>query len=154
MVRKATNNDITSILKLYREQFKEMAELIPDFIKAGDQSAEFIEKTITNNDSDILIYEDNNIVVGCIILLAKQRPDFDFIKPGKFCYIMDLIITEKHRNKGYGTALMNSAIDWGKEQVCNIVNLDVLSNNPKAISLYEKLGFISKAQEMYYKLDK
>lgn len=152
MVRKATNNDITSILKLCREQFKEMAELIPDFIKAGDQSAEFIEKTITNNDSDILIYEDNNIVVGCIILQAKQRPDFSFIVSGKHCYIMDLIITENHRSKGFGTALMNSAMDWAKEQNCNIVSLDVLSNNPRAITLYEKLGFIPKALEMFCKL--
>lgn len=154
MIRKAVLNDIPSISLLYREQFKEMAELIPDFIKIGDQSKEFIEKIISNDDSDILVYENDNEIIGFILLQAKQRPDFDFIKPGKFCYIMDLIITEKHRNKGYGTALMNSAIDWGKEQVCNIVNLDVLSNNPKAISLYEKLGFISKAQEMYYKLDK
>ena len=30
--------------------------------------------------------------------------------------------------------------------------LDVLVNNPGAIKLYEKLGFIPKAQEMYCKL--
>ena len=154
MIRKAVLNDIPSISLLYREQFKEMAELIPDFIKIGDQSKEFIEKIISNDDSDILVYENDNEIVGFILLQAKQRPDFDFVKPGRFSYIMDLIITEKHRNKGYGTSLMNSAIDWGKEQGCNIVSLDVLSNNTKAISLYEKLGFISKAQEMYYKLDK
>ena len=30
-----------------------------------------------------------------------------------------------------------------------IVNLDVLTNNTTAIRIYEKLGFVSKAQEMY-----
>ena len=154
MIRKATVKDISAIAKLYSEQFREMSKLIPDFIKEGDQSTEFIENTISDENSDILVCEIDDIIIGFILLQAKQRPDFDFIKPGKFCYIMDLIITKKHRNKGYGTALMNSAIDWGKEQGCNIVNLDVLSNNPKAISLYEKLGFISKSQEMYYKFDK
>ena len=49
---------------------------------------------------------------------------------------------------------MNSAKDWAKEQDCNFVNLDVLSNNTSAITLYEKLGFIPKAQEMYCKLEK
>ena len=152
MIRKATVDDTPAIAELYREQFREMAKLIPDFIKEGDQSIEFLEKTISNDDSDILVYENDGIVVGFILLQAKERPDFDFMIPGKYCYIMDIIVTEAHRNKGFGTALMNSAKDWAKEQNCNFVNLDVLVNNHGAIKLYEKLGFIPKAQEMYCKL--
>lgn len=90
--------------------------MIPDFIKVGDQSTEFIEKTITNEDSDILVYENDGKVAGFILLQAKQRPDFQFIVPGKHCFIMDLIVTENHRGKGFGTALMSSAKDWAKEQ--------------------------------------
>lgn len=151
MVRKATINDIYAIAELYREQFREMSKMIPDFIKEGDQSMDFLEKTISNEDSDILVYENNGSVVGFILLQAKQRPDFQFIVSGKHCYIMDLIVTENKRGKGFGTALMNSAKNWAKEQNCSIISLDVLSNNPKAIELYEKLGFIPKAQQMYCK---
>ena len=152
MIRKATNNDLSAITQLYREQFREMAKLISDFIKEGEQSTEFIENIIAKDDSDILVYEYNRNIVGFILLQAKTRPDFDFIISGKFCYIMDIIVTEKHRGKGFGTALMNSAKDWAKEQNCNFVNLDVLVNNSEAIRLYKKLGFIPKAQEMYCKL--
>ena len=152
MIRKAKHDDIPAISELYREQFREMAKLIPDFIKEGEQSTEFLEKTISDDDSDILVYENDGIVVGFILLQAKERPDFDFMIPGKYCYIMDIIVTESHRNKGFATALMNSAKDWAKEQSCNLINLDVLVNNHGAIKLYEKLGFIPKAQEMYCKL--
>ncbi len=152
MVRKATNNDIPAISELYREQFREMSKLIPDFIKVGDQSTEFIENTIANEESDILVYENAGIVVGFILLQAKTRPDFPFMLPGKYCYIMDIIVTENHRGKGFGTALMNVAKDWAKERDCNFINLDVLVNNHKAITLYDKLGFVPKAQEMYCKL--
>ena len=152
MIRKATHNDIPAIAELYREQFREMSKLIPDFIKEGDQSIEFLEKTISNDDSDILVYENDGIVVGFILLQAKERPDFAFMLPGKYCYIMDVIVTEAHRNNGFGTALMNSAKDWAKEQNCSFINLDVLTTNTNAISLYEKLGFMPKAQEMYCKL--
>jgi len=152
MIRKATHDDIPAIAQLYREQFREMAKLIPDFIKEGEQSIEFLEKTISDDDSDILVYENDDTVVGFILLQAKERPDFDFMIPGKYCYIMDIIVTESHRNKGFATALMNSAKDWAKEQSCNLINLDVLVNNHGAIKLYEKLGFIPKAQEMYCKL--
>ena len=152
MIRKATFDDIHAISELYREQFREMAKLIPDFIKEGDQSTEFIENTITNEESDILVYENDGVVVGFILLQAKTRPDFPFMLPGKYCYIMDIIVTEKYRGKGFGTALMNAAKEWAKEQECAFINLDVLVNNPYAIKLYEKLGFIPKAQEMYCKL--
>ena len=152
MVRTATNKDIPVISELYREQFKEMARLIPNFIKEGDQSTEFIENTIADEESDILVYENDGVVVGFILLQAKTRPDFDFMLPGKYCYIMDIIVTENHRGKGFGTALMNSAKKWAKEKKCSFVNLDVLVNNSDAIKLYEKLGFIPKAQEMYCNL--
>ena len=152
MVRKATVDDTPAIAELYREQFREMSKLIPDFIKEGDQSVEFLEKTISDDVSDILVYENDGIVVGFILLQAKESPDFDFMIQGKYCYIMDVIVTESHRNKGFATALMNSAKDWAKDQNCNLINLDVLVNNPGAIKLYEKLGFIPKAQEMYCKL--
>ena len=152
MIRKAICDDIPTISALYREQFREMSKLIPDFIKEGDQSVEFLEKTISSEDSDILVYENDGTVVGFILLQAKVRPDFDFMLPGKYCYIMDVIVTEAHRNKGFGTALMSSAKDWAKEQNCSFINLDVLTTNTNAISLYEKLGFIPKAQEMYCKL--
>ena len=152
MVRKAKPDDIPVISELYREQFREMAKLILDFIKEGDQSTEFIEKTISNDESDILVCENDGTVVGFILLQAKVRPDFDFMLPGKYCYIMDIIVTENHRGKGFGTALMKAAKDWAKERDCNFINLDVLVNNPDAIKLYEKLGFIPKAQEMYFKL--
>lgn len=153
MIRKATINDIPAIGKLYREQYEEMSKLIPDFIKEEDQSTEFIENTISNENSDILVCEIDDIIIGFILLQAKQRPDFSFIVPGKYCYIMDLIVTEKYRNNGFGTELMNSAKIWAKEKDCRFINLEVLTNNPKAIALYEKLGFIPKAQEMYCWID-
>ena len=152
MVRKAIRDDIPVISELYREQFREMSKLIPDFIKEGEQSTEFIENTLANDESDILVCEENGKVVGFILLQSKTRPDFDFMLPGKYCYIMDVIVTENFRGKGYGTALMNSAKEWAKERECSFINLDVLTNNPDAIRLYKTLGFIPKAQEMYCKL--
>lgn len=149
MIRKATSNDITAISELYREQFREMAKLVPYFIKEGDQSKEFIESTISGTDSDILVCEDNSKVVGFILLQAKKRPDFPFVIQGRYCYIMDIIVTENSRGQGFGTVLMNSAKEWAKEQNCIFLNLDVLTNNTTAIRIYEKLGFVSKAQEMY-----
>ena len=76
MVRKASKEDIPAIAELYREQFREMAMLIPDFIKEGDQSAEFLENTVENDSSDILIYDCNGENVG-FILTGKETEQND-----------------------------------------------------------------------------
>ncbi len=152
MIKKATLSDISAIAELYREQFKEMAKLQPYFICEGEQSTDFIENSINDENSDILVYKDNGKIVGFILLQAKARPDFPFIIQCDFCYIMDIIVTEKSRSKGFGTALMNASKEWAKEHDCNFISLDVLANNPGAIKLYNKLGFVTKAQEMYCKL--
>jgi len=116
MVRKATDNDIPAISELYREQFREMAKLIPDFIKEGDQSAEFIENTIADEESDILVYENDGVVVGFILLQAKTRPNFSFMLPGKYCYIMDIIVTQQ---KTVLTINRQSAILNLQEKICS-----------------------------------
>lgn len=154
MVRKSVLSDVPAILELYREQFREMAKLIPDFFKEADQSTRFIEEIISGEDSDILVYENDGKVVGFILLQAKKRPDFQFIvnSNARYCYIMDIIVTEKCRGKGFGTELMNQAKTWAKERACIFINLNVLTNNTAAISLYERLGFTPKAQEMYCKI--
>ena len=151
MIRKATHNDIHAISDLYNEQFREMAKLAPDFIKEGNQETKFIEKIIDEKDSDILIFENEGIVVGFILLQIQTRASFDFFvnANAKSCYIMDIVVTENSRNKGFGTAMLNSAKEWAKEHDCIFINLDVLSGNDRAIALYEKAGFVPKALEMY-----
>ncbi len=151
-MRKAAICDIPAIAELYREQFKEMAKLMPDFIKEGDQSEEFIKNTIADENSDILVCEENGEIVGFILIQVKNRPNFSFVVEGKYCYIMDVIVTENSRGRGIGTELINSAKEWAKERDCLFVNLDVLEKNTRAIELYEKLGFMSKSREMYCSL--
>lgn len=150
-IRKATEADIPAILSLYKEQFREMAKHAPDFIKEGNQQAEFIERIIADEKSDILVSEENEIAVGFVLLQIQKRADFDFFvnANAESCYIMDIIVTERSRNKGLGTALLNSAKEWAKEHGCVFINLDVLSGNDRAAALYEKLGFKPKAVEMY-----
>lgn len=46
------------------------------------------------------------------------------------------------RDRGVGTALMQGIIDWAwANPVVRRLELEVFSNNPRAIHLYEKLGF-------------
>ena len=52
-----------------------------------------------------------------------------------------IIVDEKYRNKGVGTALLNELMDLAKQRFSiELLHLEVYDGNP-AISLYERTGF-------------
>jgi GNAT superfamily N-acetyltransferase len=63
--------------------------------------------------------------------------------------IFDVVTDPAHRNKGYGTELMHSLLAWGKDCRADFAYLQVMTNNPPALSLYKKLGFTQQYQYWY-----
>jgi RimJ/RimL family protein N-acetyltransferase len=48
----------------------------------------------------------------------------------------------EHRGKGIGTALVRAAIDMAKATGLTRIELTVREHNERAITLYERLGFV------------
>ena len=63
-------------------------------------------------------------------------------------YVFLLYVAASHRRKGLGSALMQHAHYWAKEQNYQQVNLQVFEDNEAALSLYQKLGYTSQARWM------
>ncbi len=63
--------------------------------------------------------------------------------------IFDVVTDPKQRNKGYGTELMTSLLAWGKACDAEFSSLQVMTNNPPALSLYAKLGYQEQYQYWY-----
>ena len=59
-----------------------------------------------------------------------------------------LFVSPDFRGGGVGRALMRRAIRWFDEQGADPVVLDVLSDNPVAVSFYEQFGFASRTITM------
>lgn len=65
--------------------------------------------------------------------------------------ILDIVIDDNFRNKGYGNILLNSCIDDIKKSNCINITLEVSENNLPAIELYKKNGFkILSVRKNYY----
>lgn len=65
--------------------------------------------------------------------------------------ILNFYVDKKYQNQGYGKMLLNFVLDLCKQ--CNVryISLEVRVSNHKAISLYEKHGFIqSYHRKAYY----
>jgi len=63
--------------------------------------------------------------------------------------IFDVVTNPAQRNKGYGTELMTSLLAWGKDCGADFSSLQVMTNNPAALSLYAKLGYKEQYQYWY-----
>jgi RimJ/RimL family protein N-acetyltransferase len=52
------------------------------------------------------------------------------------------------RDRGWGTRLMQAALDAGDELGLTRIELTVYSNNPRAAALYRKLGFVEEGTKI------
>ncbi|EJR51141.1 hypothetical protein IIM_03509 [Bacillus cereus VD107] len=79
---------------------------------------------------ELLIDSETDNILGFCIAYSKKIS-------GK---IEVLFVDEKYRRNGLGLKLMNSAVEWFKEQQIDEIELTVVYGN-EAVSFYQKLGF-------------
>ncbi|MBQ3115297.1 MAG: ribosomal protein S18-alanine N-acetyltransferase [Clostridia bacterium] len=66
--------------------------------------------------------------------------------------ITNIVVIESHRRRGIGKKILNELEFCAKEKGMSVLNLEVRETNYKAISLYEKNGFIRDGfRKNYYK---
>ncbi|WP_141433935.1 N-acetyltransferase [Bacillus sp. 03113] len=90
---------------------------------------------------ELLIDVQTNNIIGFCIAYSKRVS-------GK---IEVLFVDEKYRRIGLGNRLMNSAMDWFKENNINEIELTVVYGN-EAVSFYQKLGFYPQSMIMATKI--
>jgi GNAT superfamily N-acetyltransferase len=57
------------------------------------------------------------------------------------CWLEDLFVRANERGRGLGRALVQAAMDRGRERGCARIELDTEEGNRPAVALYESLGF-------------
>ncbi|MFJ8454981.1 GNAT family N-acetyltransferase [Bacillus paramycoides] len=83
---------------------------------------------------ELLIDSETDNILGFCIAYSKKIS-------GK---IEVLFVDEKYRRNGLGLKLMNSAVEWFKEQQIDDIELTVVYGN-EAVSFYQKLGFYPRS---------
>lgn len=63
--------------------------------------------------------------------------------------IFDVVVSEKHRNNGYGAQLLINILKVAKSHGAKNAYLQVMINNLPAVHLYNKLGFREEYQYFY-----
>ena len=90
-------------------------------------------KSLDKNKT-ILLYLKDDEVVGLTLMIVSEGLVSTMS-------ISDLIVDSKHRNKGYGSYILEDSINYAKERKFKNVCLQVFTNNTVARNMYIKRGF-------------
>ena len=122
---KSTNKDIERLIEYKKRiilaQAKDLSK--EEIEEINNYAKEEVLKNI-NNYSNIVI---ENQIVGCLLITDKE----DGI------LLDEIYLEEEYQNQGIGTKIIKDLMNKN-----NTIYLWVYKDNEKAVSLYQKLGFI------------
>ena len=131
--------------------------------EVGENFVNFVEEILTL-DSPFQTFvqydEDLNTVTGVASLVPDdQNVGLEFSLDG--FWLGGVNIKREHRNKRYGTKLINYFDSYITGLQIKNLRLNLFTNNPMAIKIYEKVGFLKtnikvqregELNEIYYKV--
>ena len=86
-------------------------------------------------------------LVGALLARIYDTPDDPSLVMRRRAHVEALVVDERHRRSGIGTALMNAATDWARARGAVEIVLTVWAGNAAAEAFYGRLGYriISRA---------
>lgn len=137
-MRLANKEDIISLSELrILQQKDDWKEEFEDKYNLFECTKNFLDKHL-NKDLYVFVEENSDgIISTCGLQIIEYLPQCN--DNGKEAYICNVYTKEEYRCKGIQTSLLNGVIDFAKDQ--NISELNLSTDNEKAISIYKKVGF-------------
>ena len=131
-IRKATKNDMPSVLELIQE--------LATFEKEPDAVVVTVDDLVRDGFSEnplfqCFVAEVENEIIGMALYYYRYST-----WKGKTIHLEDLIVKESKRGTGAGFALYKEIIKQGKAENVRRIEWNVLDWNTPAIDFYEKSG--------------
>ncbi|GMQ30562.1 GNAT family N-acetyltransferase [Algoriphagus confluentis] len=142
-IRKAIPSDLADLLHMARTAFLQAftAGNKPENVEAYLAEAFTLnqfEKELANPASTFFVAELEGEIIG--YTKVNQVPAQTDIHDPESLEIARLYVLEEHLGSGFGKRLLDTAIDFAKQNQKKYLWLGVWEHNPRAIRFYEKNG--------------
>lgn len=128
-IRKAVPSDESAIRALFLEMLKSIGQTdAVDGYKAG-----YLDKYWRGGEDVVFVAETDQVIAYLSVEVCRE--------PEKYLYLDDFSVASGQRNKGIGSALLQTAEAYGRECGIPAVLLHVEQINGSARRLYERLGY-------------
>jgi ribosomal protein S18 acetylase RimI-like enzyme len=131
----ATRADIKLMATLLQTLLLQEADFTPNI----NLQEEGLRLIIENKEiGQLLVLKDKQVVVGMVNLLFTISTALG----GKVAILEDVILLPEYRNQGFGSKLIEAAIQFAKDNDCKRITLLTDSDNEMAHAFYKKHGFV------------
>jgi RimJ/RimL family protein N-acetyltransferase len=146
-IEPATLDDLPELAELLYDLFSQEEDFVPDREKQMRGLRLILEQPSRGR---IFVLRSPNRIIGMINLLIT----ISTAEGGFVLLLEDLVIHRDHRGQGYGTRLLEYAIDFAKKK--NFLRITLLTDRPNKRSLrfYLKNGFVESGMvpmRMYFR---
>lgn len=117
-------------------------DALPEYFNttSKDEHYKIIENMKSNESAKILVARNKENVVGfaCLFIQENEHSGYKVKKVG---YIYNFGVMNKFRRKGVGKKLVESSVEFFKQNRCGAVDLNVFVFNAEALNFYKNSGF-------------
>src|SRR6267378_763715 len=151
VTRSAVAADADGIASLLRQGDQHHAALLAEFFTLPNRvsrSAESILSIIAGSESDYLVAEDEQALIGVAsVRVGTVSPESTVI--ARSSVVLDhMVVAESHRRMSVGAALLRHAQQWAREHAQQRIQITVWSANREAVEFYQGHGFREISRKM------
>lgn len=112
-----------------------------------------LQSTLQRESGILFVAEENDALLGFIAgSIPEDAEDMLDHYPAREGKIHELVVSEKHREKGIGRLLMEKLEEQFRGQGCEYIRVGCFAPNKGAHSFYEKYGYHERYIEMLKRL--
>jgi RimJ/RimL family protein N-acetyltransferase len=141
IIRQATVEDAPALQRYISELGAErLPVLLPmERVPTLEEEQAFISGLVEHEASTLLLAFCGQELVGVLDLRGNDRPGMEH------CGRLGMSVAKACRKQGIGTRLLEEALAWAlADGRIRRIELEVLANNPVAIALYRRVGFVQE----------
>ena len=144
LIREAAASDAQSIIE-YIGQISGESDFLTmgpgEFEMTVEQEGEYLENAASADNQLYIIGLVDGAIVGSLSFSAGKRPRI------RHSGELAMAVRRELWGLGIGSLLLDALIDWASEgDVIKKINLRVRTDNLRAVSLYEKKGFLTEGR--------
>jgi GNAT superfamily N-acetyltransferase len=133
LLRPARPEDAADLVEIERQVIEENVANVDD---RGHSTEEMRDRIAASDPAGLwLVGESAGRVAGSLRLLP---PGPSFLRHIRNLYID---VDREWRGRGLGAALIRAGVSWARTHGVELLALSVLDSNPRALTLYQRLGF-------------
>lgn len=146
VIRKAIKEDLAAIESLYTELEKDAVFYQPEHFVLSPKGARLqqVKAVLQSSTETLFVAESDGVVVGFAHIFLSQAKSVSCLKPQSNIYLQDFVVTQRFRNRGIGTMLIDAAKKFGIEKGADFFRTQVFPQNADGLRFYERNGFSVK----------